>query len=180
MFFCYDEAMGLIYVTGTPGTGKTTVFKELKHRGYEAHDIDEPRFGGPVNLATGESTTVPPIQERPSEWFEQHEWRISRPAIEKLKAESQGKTVYLCGTATTENLVWDLFDKVHYLNIDEETLKQRIANRTGNDFGKTPDELEIVLARHIKAQEKMKELNVTVVDATQSIDKVVDDVIASS
>ena len=40
--------MSLFYITGTPGTGKTTIQKELIKRGYEALDIDQRRFGGPV------------------------------------------------------------------------------------------------------------------------------------
>lgn len=164
--------MSLFYITGVPGTGKSTVQRELSLRGYEAYDIDDSRFGGPVNKATGESTTVPPIERRSAEWFDQHEWRILRAAVEDLKKSSEGKTVYLCGTATTENLVWDIFDKVYYLNIDEETLKTRIANRKDNDFGKTGAELQLILDRYHLAQQQLGNLSVTIVDATQSIEEV--------
>ncbi len=169
--------MSLFYVTGVPGTGKSTVQQALQQRGYEAHDIDEPDFGGPVNKATGESTTVPPIEERSPNWFDEHEWRISRPAIEDLKARSEGKNVYLCGTATTENLVWDLFDKVLYLNIDEETLKSRIATRADNDFGKTENELQLILERYKSAKQNLSKLNLTLIDATKPISQVVREVI---
>lgn len=165
--------MSLIYITGVPGTGKTTIQQELTRRGYEAYDIDQPRFGGPTNLVTGEPTQVPPIEERSAEWFKQHEWRVSRHAIEELKKESEGRVVYLCGTATTEHLVWDLFDRVIYLQIDEPTLRSRLANREGNDFGKTEEEVQMILVRFHAAREKVKFLDVTIVDASDDIDTVV-------
>lgn len=172
--------MSLFYVTGVPGTGKSAVQKELTQQGYEAFDIDGSRFGGPVNKATGKSTTVPPIEQRSADWFDQHEWRVSRPAIEELKESSAGKNVYLCGTATTENLVWDLFDKILYLNIDENTLKTRIANREDNDFGKTDDELQLILERYRTAQENLGNLAVTIIDATSPIEDVIRAVIKES
>lgn len=170
--------MSLIYVTGAPGTGKSTIQRELTRRGYEAYDVDDPQFGGPVNKATGESTTVPPIGQRSEKWFEEHEWRLSRPAIVDLKARSEGKIAYLCGTATTENLVWDVFDKVLYLNVDEETLRSRISSREDNDFGKTEHELELILDRHRSAQENLSNLDVTIIDATKPVNEVVDDIVA--
>ena len=166
--------MSLFYITGVPGTGKTTIQKELTKRGYEAYDIDETGYGGPVNLATGQSASVPPIEERNLEWFDQHEWRVSRKAIEDLKKQSKNKVVYLCGTASTENLVWDLFDKVLYLNIDEATLRSRILSRNnGNDFGKSDDELQIILDRYSTAQVNLRNKAVTYVDASKPLNEVV-------
>lgn len=168
--------MSLIYITGVPGTGKTTVQRELERQGYQAYDIDQPRFGGPTNLVTGEPTVVPPIEERSAQWFDRHEWRVSRSAIEKLKRQSDGKVVYLCGTATTEHLIWDLFDKVLYLQIDEATLRSRLANREGNDFGKTEEEVQMILGRFREAQESTKSLGVTLIDATKDLGAVVEQI----
>ena len=161
--------MSLIYITGPPGVGKTTIQKELESRGYEAYDIDQPRFGGPVNLNTGESTTVPPIDKRTPEWFEEHEWRVLRSAIEALKQEAIDRMIYLCGTATTENLVWDLFDKILYLQVDEATLRSRLADREGNDFGKTEAELHLILERYRTGQQRLRRPNVVSVDAASSL-----------
>jgi dephospho-CoA kinase len=169
--------MSLIYVTGAPGSGKSTIQNELTKLGYIAYDIDDARFGGPINLKTGQSTIVPPIDQRKPEWFNQHEWRISRTAIEDLKKDAKNKPVYLCGTATTDHLVWDLFDKVLYLNISEQTLKYRIANRKDNNFGKTKYELQLILRRHKQMVDNMKRLHATLIDAEQSLEKTVHDIV---
>lgn len=172
--------MSLIYVTGVPGTGKSTIQKELERRGYEAYDIDQSRFGGPTNLVTGEPVPMPPIEERGAEWFARHEWRVSRTAIEELKEQSEGRLVYLCGTATTEHLVWDLFDKVLYLQIDETTLRSRLAGRGGNDFGKTEHELLLILERYREAQAGLKDLDAIMIDATGELDTVVSSILVKT
>lgn len=177
---CYAKLMSLFYVTGAPGTGKTTIQKELLKRGYEALDIDQRRFGGPVNLKTGERTRVPPIEERSPDWFNHHEWRVSRSGVEELKAEAKDKDIYLCGVTTSEHLVWDLFDKIFYLNVDEQTLRDRILNREDNDFGKGAGELEIILDRYRSSQEQLATLGATVIDANGSVDEVVDSIIRQS
>lgn len=165
--------MSLIYVTGIPGVGKSTIQRELKRLGYEAYDIDQPRFGGPTNLVTGESVHLPPIDMRSKEWFDRHEWRVSRDAVQSLKNESINTTIYLCGTTTTEHLIWDLFDKVLYLHVDEETLKQRLANRKDNDFGKSEDEMKIILPRYHEAEDALKHLDVTTIDARGTLQETV-------
>lgn len=172
--------MSLYYITGAPGSGKSTIQKELQRCGYEAYDIDQPRFGGPVNLKTGEPTTVPPIEQRTKEWFANHEWRVLRPAVEQLKLQSRDKRVYLCGTATTEDLVWDLFDKVFYLNVDEATLRSRIDTRTDNDFGKTEHELALIIERYEQAQRKLKSLEVAVIDASETVEETVASIISET
>lgn len=171
--------MSLIYITGPAGSGKSTVQKELSTLGHTAYDIDDSRFGGPVNKLTGESTVVPPLENRSSDWFEKHEWRISRSAIEDLKKASEHTNVFLCGTAATEQTVWDLFDKVVYLDIDEATLRHRIASRQDNDFGKTNEELQIILERYKLLQENRSKHDVVTINATQDIASVVNQIIGA-
>lgn len=166
--------MSLIYITGVPGVGKTTIQQELTRIGFEAYDIDQPRFGGPTNLVTGESVTLPALEDRTAEWFKHHEWRVSRPAVEELKTQAEGKVVYLCGTTTTEHLIWDLFDEVLYLQIDKEVLRERLASRNGNDFGKSEDEQRIILERFDEAREKLAGLKVVPIDATGNLADTID------
>jgi thymidylate kinase len=62
----------------------------------------------------------------------------------------------------------------------EETMKERVVARTTNDFGKSPDELKLMLYWHGKMIERYKEWGATMVDAHQSLDKVVNAVLEAA
>ncbi len=172
--------MALYYVTGTPGVGKSTVQHELVRLEHLAYDLDDSRFGGPFNKESNLPVLMPPINERTPEWFEAHEWRVSRNAVEELKLSAQSKKVYLCGTATTEGNIIDLFDKVLYLNVDEPTLRKRIANRNGNDFGKTNHELERILVRYYDSQAELGSKNYVIIDANNTLADMIKKILAAS
>lgn len=72
-------------------------------------------------------------------------WRISRAEVEALAARTQDKTTFLCGSAENEVDVWDLFDLVVCVVVDNETLRDRLLTRTTNTFGKHPEELAAAL-----------------------------------
>src|ERR1700722_17887478 len=117
--------MALIYITGIAGSGKSAAQKELQQRRYEAYDVDEPGIGAAYNRQTGEVVGVPDAQERSEQWFSEHTWKMNIKVVEELKSRSLHNTIYLCGRAANENEVWQLFDRVVYLDIDDTTLRRR-------------------------------------------------------
>ncbi len=99
--------------------------------------------------------------------------------ISELKQQSDkaNKIIFLCGGAEGEDKVWHYFDKVFALIVDVDTLKQRIANRTDNDFGKHPEELVRILRWHTDYEDNFRKLGATIVDATQPVKRVVDEIV---
>lgn len=170
--------MSLIYITGAPGVGKTTLQKEFERRGYETRDIDNSSLGGPHNKSTGERVTIPPVNERTPGWFEAHEWRVYPHAFDALKNEASDKDIILFGVAASDGEILHVFDTVMYLCIDDETLAHRIANREGNDFGKNDFELKDILSRKHGLDDKYASLDVTHIDATKSLTEVADAIIS--
>lgn len=164
--------MSLIYVTGAPGVGKTTLQKELENKGYETRDIDDSNLGGPHNKSSGERVIIPPADQRTPEWFDAHEWRVYPRAFDALKKEANNKDIILFGVAASDGEILHVFDKIMYLNIDDDTLKQRIAHRTGNDFGKNNFELKDILNRKHGLDRKYSSLKVIDIDATKTVDEV--------
>lgn len=170
--------MALIFVTGVPGSGKSAVEQQLKKLGYESYDADS--IGAAYNIQSGAIVKIPPAEDRTPEWFQAHQWRVQRERVEQLRQEAKSKPIFLCGTASNEEDLWDLFDQVLILHIDELTLKHRILNREDNDFGKNEHELQEILVRHKNSLHKLNLPKVTAIDATQPLDSVVQEVLVKA
>ncbi len=165
--------MSLYYIKGTPGSGKSAIRKELEALGYEAHDADDDDMGGPYNNATNTRVEYP--DELTPDWFADHSYRLIPKAIDELHEKAKDKTIFLCGTASNEDDVWSSFDQVLFLDIDAETLKQRIAGRadTANDFGQTPYQLELIMEKYRADRLKRDLPGVIKIDATLPLGGVV-------
>lgn len=170
--------MSLIYVTGAPGAGKSTLQKEFITRGYETRDIDNSNLGGPHNKSTGERVTIPPADQRTAQWFEAHEWRVYPHAFEQLKQEASDQNIILFGVAASDGEILHVFDKIMYLNINNDTLSDRIANRKDNDFGKNDFELHDILNRKHGLDNKYSSLHVIHINASKSLNEVTEEIIS--
>lgn len=179
-FFWYDVVMALIYITGIAGAGKSEVYKELKSRGYIVYGIDEDQLAGFYDNETGERLLNPPQnpEDRTPEWRKKYTYKVPRKTIEELKSKSTDQDIYLCGVAGNEEEFLDLFDKLIALVIDDKTLEERITSRTTNNFGKTPHELAGIMDWQSNTSEYYRKYDYRVIDATQPVQEVVNEVIA--
>lgn len=179
VLFCYDKHMSLIYITGIAGSGKSAVLKELNSRGYETYDADENLSSWEhkvtrkrVSASDHKLTTDP-------KFFEDHDWYIDKEGVSKLAKSAADKTIFLGGSVTNEDEVWPEFDKVYCLYIDNKSLEQRIKNRNDKDFGKSKHELKHLLNLNNNVQKKYTSLGAVIVDATQSVNDVVEEILAN-
>ncbi len=173
--------MPLIYVTGISGAGKSAVCNELNRRGHEAHDTDQDENAVWVNRTTGEVTAVADAADRSRPgWLRDQEWRVVPSKVQALVGRADDRLVFLCGSTANEDEVWHLFSRVIYLAIDEQTLRDRLASRTSNDFGKAPEELEAILAWHKVGEADYRRWGAAVVDATLPLHDVVDQVLEAA
>jgi len=172
--------MPLVYITGNSGAGKSAVRKELQLRGYEAHDTDENNISSWQNKYTGNIVERPLDKaDRTNVWYSEHDWNMSCNKIENLAMQANDKLIFLCGSTSNADEMLNFFDKVYYLSVDEVTLKERLTRRTSNDFGKAPDELKNILGWHMSLEERYKNYGAQLVDATQPIKSVVDEIFST-
>ncbi len=175
---CILFAMALIYITGISGSGKSTIAQELKKRRYEAIDADNDGYNQWHNNETNEIVPSPgdKIVHTP-EWLATHGWVTSIEKVTKLAERAKNKTIFFCSTAGHEKELWALYSRVICLVIDENTLKHRVATRDSNTFGKKKHELDAILKWLPGKEENYRKFGATIVDATQPLNKVVDEII---
>jgi hypothetical protein len=82
--------------------------------------------------------------------------------------------LFVCGSSRNRDHFLPYFTKVFNLRIDDETMRRRLQERTDNDFGKQPEEVEIMLKLNRRDEKPAGAIDV---DATQPLNQVVDELL---
>lgn len=112
-----------ILLTGMSGTGKSAVVRALAARGYKAIDTDD-----------GWCEPTPDGRQM---------WRAD--AIAALLDAEDADILFVAGCEENQAQFHPRFDHIILLSAPRETLVERLATRTSNSFGKTPQELRRIL-----------------------------------
>ena len=99
-------------VTGMSGAGKSTLLAELARRGHRTVDTDDDTWVGP-------------------------DGRWDEPRMARLLAERQDLVV--SGTVENQGTFYDRFEVVVLLSAPLDVLLRRVATRTTNPYGSTPE-----------------------------------------
>lgn len=169
----------LVWVTGSPGAGKSTACELLQSRGVLAVDADCQGYNQWFDRASGQVVTAPP-DPVPAGWLDRFAWKISRPQVETLAAAARGKTAFLCGSVENEVEAWDLFDLVICLVIDDQTLRHRLRDRTNNGFGKHPEELAAALKWNPGNEASYRRFGAVIIDGTRPPAEVTNAILAAA
>jgi GTPase SAR1 family protein len=121
-----------VLLTGMSGTGKSTLVRELRRRGYEAHDADdgfsEPRADG--------------------RWA----WRSDRVA--ELLRTAADRLVFFAGCS--EEQIELPFDYRVLLTAPTPVIIERLRTRRGNSYGRDGVELAQVLADLAEVEPRLR------------------------
>ncbi|UKA68590.1 nucleoside kinase [Arthrobacter sp. FW306-05-C] len=155
-------------IEGGSGTGKTAVCNELRRRGYHAINGDrelayqgDPETGEPVGGITGVAV------------HGHHLWRVDQ--VRALAADPREAVTFFCGGSRNLAKFIDLFDGVFVLEVDLETLKQRLDQRPEDEWGGRQTERELIEHLH-RTREEIPPGGITI-DATAPLARVVDDIL---
>jgi hypothetical protein len=149
----------------------------LRQRGYAAiNDDRELRYQ--INTATGEKLiaidqeipTTAPAKTRHA----QNNWDVEK--VRSLAANQDDETTFFCGGSRNFEQFISLFDQVFILDVDAETLNKRLDNRSDDDWGKSESERELILRLHATKEDIPR--GGIVIDATQPLSKVVDEILS--
>jgi AAA domain-containing protein len=135
-------------------TGKSSVLQELGRRGYDVVDTDEDGW---------------------SEWSDDvdgYVWREAR--IEKLLSRETGPTLYISGTVSNQGRFYPRFDAVVLLSAPAAELLRRVEIRSTNDYGKTPEERDLILSQLAEVEPLLRGTCTHEINATQPLERVVE------
>lgn len=122
----YLRCVKAFLVTGNPGSGKSTVVRELASRGFMTIDPD---YDPELSYWTGPSGRRVLLADGPADpdadWLRSHRWVWSRSRMAELVAKATGP-VFVCGIALNVDEVLDLFEGLFLLSIDEATQEARL------------------------------------------------------
>ena len=150
-------------VEGLSGAGKSSVYEELIRRGYKAISTDRAwkyRAGPDTGLPGG-----PP--HHPNSLWDQQK------AVSELESR-EPEVLFVCGSSGNRDRFLRYFTKVFNLRIDDDTMRRRLQERTNNEFGKQPEELELMLRLNRSDEKPAGAIDV---DATQPLHHVVDELL---
>lgn len=152
-----------VLVTGMSGTGKSTVIEALAKAGQRAVDLD----------ADGWSVWAPcegdPTGAKPG-----HDWVWNEDRLSELLAEPTDEPLLVAGCAPNMGRFTPLFDRIILLSAPAETLLERVATRMNNPYGKTPAEVERIVANLEEIEPLLRRIATHEVDASQSPNVILD------
>jgi gluconate kinase len=152
-------------IEGVSGTGKTSVCKELRRRGFHA-------INGDTDLAyQGDPQTGQPTDSVRSHWH--HIWDVDR--VRALVADRSARLTFFCGGSRNFSKVQDLFDGVFVLEIDLDTLNRRLDKRPEEEFGACQSERDLIVRLHRTKEDTPT--NSIAIDATAPLAQVVDEIV---
>jgi broad-specificity NMP kinase len=164
----------IIFLTGTSGTGKTTVLRELTNLDIETIGIDEePDLAYWVNkngsVYEGET-------EFDEEFLKNHEWVCDFAVLTKM-LDQKNRPVVICGSCDNFKAIIDIADITLVLHCLPEVFLDRIEKRTDNEYGKSDDAKKLLLDYYEDYYKECLDLGAKKIDATKTIKQVLNDVL---
>ncbi len=143
--------MRRVLITGMSGTGKSSLIAELAALGYNAVDTD-----------AGWCEPQPDGRQR---------WR--EDAIQALLATEDTDVLFVAGCEENQVKFHSQFDHIILLSAPVDVLKQRLATRTNNPFGKSAGEFRRFLADLHEVEPLLRAIADCEIDTTMPLSEVV-------
>lgn len=148
--------MSKILVTGMSGTGKSSALQVLEKRGHRVVDTDNDRW---------------------SEWVVQpdgtRDWIWREDAITALLTSHRSGHLFVSGCKTNQGRFYGLFDQVVLLIASAEVILARVAERSGNPYGKEPAERELIVQHLVEVEPLLRRTATIEIDAAAPLSEVV-------
>lgn len=162
------------FITGTPGSGKTTIGEILQKKGYQFIDTDHaPGLANWYNDEGG--NIVSSNHKKYALWYKKHSWNWDRKKLEQLLESYGEKDIFLCGITSNQTEDLDLFDKVFLLTTNVDELRTRMLSRSESaDI----ESIETVFEWHDSFEKEMIKHGAISVDSSQEPRDIVTEILS--
>jgi adenylate kinase family enzyme len=164
-------------VIGRAGSGKSSVAREIKGRGYNAFDADKvPGLARWEDATTGEPSRPRDVRFVDSSKFHWN-WQNGK-VTELLTGEND---IFLCGGADNDLSFVPSFNQTFVLDISPEIQTERLKSlqrSAENPYATHPDMISVVLAEQAELVKAATKLGAIAINANQALDKVVDEILS--
>jgi len=157
-----------VLLTGTSGTGKSSVLAELRARGFKTVDTD---YGG-----WSEQVDVPASSERRGHPPEK-EWLWREDLMARLLSTEDADVLFVAGAARNQTKFYAAFDHVVLLTAPIPVITERLSARTNNPYGKDPAELAEVLRLKETVEPALRRRADLEVDTSVPLEEVVEKIL---
>ncbi len=106
---------------------------------------------------------------------DQH-WDVDR--VRQLLATEDVDVLFVVGSDDGQVLFYPDFDHIALLSAPRDVMVERLASRTNNRFGKSPDELVRILADLEEYEPMMRRSATHEIDTSRPLDRVIDEILA--
>jgi dephospho-CoA kinase len=150
-------------------SGKSTITAAIDARGYKAVDLDNDRWSHWVEVS---GDPVPGTSVEPG-----RDWVWRDELVEKLLATDDGPILVISGCSPNQGRFYPLLDAVVLLRAPESVVLERLATRSGNDYGKGTGETERVLELIRSVEPILRQGATYEIDTSGPLDEVVEAVL---
>lgn len=153
-----------ILIVGPSGSGKTHISAELRKNAINIIDAD--LIPGLSGWFDKDAKEVEYPKDADKKFLDSHEFLWNKEFL-KNYLEKQDKIIYLFGLSGNTFDVTDLFDKVYFLKVPPQILAKNLRHESReNPMGQTDYQLENALRYAEEIEQKAKELDIEIIDAT--------------
>lgn len=167
----------LYFIAGISGSGKTTIGRKLVELGEVAFDskIQEGLF----HFIDKNGKQPTDYQPNNRVWAKKYHWVLNKAMFDDLiKQNSTAKRIFLCGGADDLIRYWPQGKKVFLLMVDTKTMLARLRDeKRDNNFGKDKLTQVCLVERLERYQKRMLKLGAISIDASKSVNKVVNEIL---
>lgn len=163
--------MKQVLITGIPGSGKSTLSRLLRDKGFNTIDLEEI----PNLFVMVDQETRQPVEKFDNTNLDEvgtTDWVCDKTRLQDLIAQQKENVNFYCGSSSNIEELLPLFDEIILLQISEQIMRERLSTRPDSDFGGKSEVQDWLMTWKDWWDNEMIEEGAKVIDANRSSEEI--------